>query len=693
MKPILRTGLSLLLFLNLILLAAAQYHLLTEYKNVPPAIFAIGVGLPAAAYARLRLTRSEPAAAPAGDPIPAAQAKEASPQALPLILLRVPVIVLAPVLAHSTALMARAAPFALNYATLFLLWGASIFCLIAATLQPGELRERWRAIRQGYQAELRHWALIAALTVFALVVRITMLEDAPLIFSFDEGVFANESAQLAEGAFRASPFEPAWLSHPRIFFFIMALSIKLLGRTVVAARLPPAIIGALTVPAIYALGRELDNRRVGLVAAIFMTGFQLHVHFSRLALNNIVDPLFGVLAFAWLVRGLKSKRLSDFALSGVALGMSQYFYAGARLLPVIMIVYLVIVQVFDKDRLKGRWLHLVVLAAGMVLVTWPASWFHIVERYPLTTRLSATGLFQTGHFDTMREEMSVAEIFWDQSKRSWLALIHTHDESGFYGRVGPVMGRYAGVPLLLGMMYALFPALTSAPQPYRGKLLANRWLLLLWVAATITAGSVLLIDPPHFARYVLLTPAAALLVGIGVVETVEAFLPLTERAALWVMVGMGVALMAGDLSFYFDVYTHNPNSYAHDPNTMLGYAAARYLEKEAVGVPGLQVYYLTTTAMSLEGSSLVEYFAPGLIDYEVLPPDHKLLPGEELKHNTMLKIPGVNPSTEKLFIIAGWRRFELDEIMERFPGGELVEHRGEADRLLFLTYRVGPGGE
>jgi 4-amino-4-deoxy-L-arabinose transferase-like glycosyltransferase len=511
-------------------------------------------------------------------------------------------------------------------------------------------------------------------------VRITALETAPPTFSFDEGSFAQEAAAIAEGRFYASPFEPAWLSHPRLFFCIIALSINAFGRTVMAARLPAAIFGGLGIPAVYMLGRRMFGRRVGLAAAIFLTGFHIHLHFSRLALNNIVDPLWATIAFSLLLRGLETGRLSDFGLSGLALGMSQYGYAAARLIPVIMIAYLLLVLILRPQSLRRRWPHLLILVLGAVIITWPSDWFYISQAYPLTTRLSATGLFATGRFDVMRTTMSVGEILWEQTKWSWLALIHTYDRSGFYGAITPVMGQFADGIFLLGAAYSLL----RLPRLVKGRIWRDdalrdspaALLPMLWIAATIFAGSALLIDPPQFPRYVLLLPAAALLVGLGIVETLDLLLPLAPKARRWAPAALSLALMTADVVFYFDIYLYN-QPYANNYNTLMGDAVARYVREETEATPSLTIYYLTAPRVFLDNSTLVSYFAPDAYDRDLL--------------GGFTELPeDFNPYVDNLFILGVDQFRDLDLLIQAAPGGVMEEHWSRDGDLLFMSYRLSP---
>jgi 4-amino-4-deoxy-L-arabinose transferase-like glycosyltransferase len=548
----------------------------------------------------------------------------------------------------------------------------------ASTLRRGELRARWAAGRAALDDEGPWWVAVGGVTVAALIVRIVWLNAVPPIFSFDEGSFAQEAAFLWEGSYRATPFGPAWLSHPRLFFFMLAPSIGALGRTPLAARLPVAVLGAVTIPAVYVLGKELFGRRIGLMAAIFLVGWNIHIHFSRVALNNAVDPLFGTLAFALVWRALRTRRLSDWGLAGLALGFSQYFYAGARLLPVILVAWLAVTFFLRRKAFAGGWRDdlipgMAVLVLAALVITWPANWHLIAEGAPPTTRLAATGLFQSGRFDTLRETQTPLEILFIQVKWAWLALIHTHDNSSFYGGVVPVMGRLAGVPLLIGMAWTTL----------RLRRRAAGWLLVFWLAATIMAGSALLVGPPHYARYVLLMPAAALLVALGIEAGFRAVaslngeesswqegLPVTRRGA----VAAAGILMAAEVLFYFTIYTPDEHAYAQTANNQLGYTVARLLAVEQARTPDLTVYYLTAPRVWLNHSTLVDYFAPGVNDIDLLP-DDPLPDGAPLGPDT-------------IFILTPERADELVDLRVYLPNGIVDTYQNDRDETLFLTFRA-----
>ena len=86
-----------------------------------------------------------------------------------------------------------------------------------------------------------------------------------------------------------------------------------------------------------------------------------NVHYSRLALNNIVTQFFWATCFFFLLRALRSRRPSDWALAGLSAGLSEYFYYGTRLLPFILAMFMVFL-------LAVHWKHARQYAGGFLLL-------------------------------------------------------------------------------------------------------------------------------------------------------------------------------------------------------------------------------------------------------------------------------------------------------------------------------------
>jgi 4-amino-4-deoxy-L-arabinose transferase-like glycosyltransferase len=142
-----------------------------------------------------------------------------------------------------------------------------------------------------------------ALFLAALIVRSINLSTHPFILNGIEASIGLDALNIAAGTFR-NPFATGWLTNPTLPTFLLALPIKILGPSTLAIRLWSPLIGALTVTAVFLIGQKLFDRTVGLIAAILLAGSHFHLHYSRMGMTNIWDPLFtllalGSIALAW----------------------------------------------------------------------------------------------------------------------------------------------------------------------------------------------------------------------------------------------------------------------------------------------------------------------------------------------------------------------------------------------------------
>lgn len=88
-------------------------------------------------------------------------------------------------------------------------------------------------------------------------------------------------------------YELFW-EKPPLFFWLQALSMKILGVGEFAARLPNAICGIIVLPLLYRIGIDLKNRSFGLIwAGFWMVSFLPHLYHK----SGIIDPWFNLFIF------------------------------------------------------------------------------------------------------------------------------------------------------------------------------------------------------------------------------------------------------------------------------------------------------------------------------------------------------------------------------------------------------------
>jgi 4-amino-4-deoxy-L-arabinose transferase-like glycosyltransferase len=361
---------------------------------------------------------------------------------------------------------------------------------------------------------------VILITLFALAVRFWMLGDAVRLL-VDESHFtggvasfwnADKPVQLLTPMTNISPF--TWL-----YPYGQSWLVAIFGRNLLGIRALSALVGALTCPALYLLAKQLFDRPTGLAAALILAAFPPHIHFSRIALLSIADPLVGTMAFALIARGFNQQRRLDYALGGVFLGLTQYFYEGGRLLYMpLALLWGVACHLQSPTPERRRGMLIAALAA--LIVTIPVYYTLFTMDAPLTGRMEASGL-NSDYWATLL--LSTAS---DPALRQH-ALNHIAAPFLFYLRLPDQTVYYGGTTALL------LPPLTPFFLIGIGVVLW-RWrspaiLILLWITITSLGNSLLIISAAS-TRFVVVFPALALLVAVGLRYTIKFIF---QRLPVW----------------------------------------------------------------------------------------------------------------------------------------------------------------
>lgn len=167
---------------------------------------------------------------------------------------------------------------------------------------------------------------LVLLTGCALLVRAFMALQDPFLHTWDEQFHVLVARNMMDAPFKPMlvkypitlydphqwTFSHVWLHKQPLFLWQMALSMKLLGPTIFAARLPSAIMGALMCPMLYSITkRAVNDRWTGWIAAVVFCfcGFHLE-QISGLEGSDHNDVAFGfyVLASVWAYARYTEKR-------------------------------------------------------------------------------------------------------------------------------------------------------------------------------------------------------------------------------------------------------------------------------------------------------------------------------------------------------------------------------------------------
>ena len=139
---------------------------------------------------------------------------------------------------------------------------------------------------------------------------------------------------------------------PPLYHLTLWLTIRAFGHGEFAVRLPSLIAGTLVIPVLYELGRELYDRRTGLIAAAFAAVSPVLIWYAQEVRMYEFVALFGLLALLTQLRAIRNGTMLNWAayiLATAALLWSHYFG-----LLLILVQQLIFVGVLVHRRRNGQ---------------------------------------------------------------------------------------------------------------------------------------------------------------------------------------------------------------------------------------------------------------------------------------------------------------------------------------------------
>lgn len=171
------------------------------------------------------------------------------------------------------------------------------------------------------------------------------------------------------------------------------------GLSFVSLKLGTAILGFLTLPFVYLLGKEIGGPRVGLLAFI-LTGIAYWPNvISRVGLRFPLYPLFAAPTLFYLIRGLRTRNRNDFILSGLFLGIGLHGYSAMRIVPFVIVAIFVLYWLHFQSKGTRReaalWLTILTFVSIFVFLPLLRYWMDNPAEYGYRVSTRITGLEQS----------------------------------------------------------------------------------------------------------------------------------------------------------------------------------------------------------------------------------------------------------------------------------------------------------
>ena len=151
----------------------------------------------------------------------------------------------------------------------------------------------------------KHPLGLLVVVLFSIVFRFYSLDTTPP-WDFDEGYNMRYSFDLINGEILWFSIKYTFMPHPPLFMLAYALVIKYLGVSVYTIRLLTAFYGVLTTIAIYFVGKEMFNRKVGFLASAVYAFMPEIIFWNRLGYANNQLILLSVLTMYFIYKYSKT---------------------------------------------------------------------------------------------------------------------------------------------------------------------------------------------------------------------------------------------------------------------------------------------------------------------------------------------------------------------------------------------------
>jgi 4-amino-4-deoxy-L-arabinose transferase-like glycosyltransferase len=255
------------------------------------------------------------------------------------------------------------------------LWGGGLLLLGRFAGPSSDSLTRKPAKGQGCCAHglCIKWYQFALVGILALgaFYRLYKIERVPLEMGCDLPHIYNNVRLILRSEFPI--FFPSHPGREGLFFYLAAPVCRLFGLRHTTIKLAGALVGIVTLPVVYLLGRELFDREVGIYASAFLSMSHWHMIMTRTGYRASSLPL--VLAMMWyfLVRAFKTHRRWFYALAGFLFGLGFYTYNAFMVAPLMVLGLFIVAWLTEGRSFVKQWTNALSFALVALYTVIPLS--------------------------------------------------------------------------------------------------------------------------------------------------------------------------------------------------------------------------------------------------------------------------------------------------------------------------------
>lgn len=245
-----------------------------------------------------------------------------------------------------------------------------------------------RIVLQRFTWKRHHWVLLG-IVVLAGAIRFWNLEHT--IFKFVDELLIVHGVLWIEQHDSLKILLPQANPFTDVLSYVQFWVRQIMGTGLTPLRVTVGMIGLAGIIGIYALMRQMYSVRIALLSAFLVAVMPAHIHFSRIGLNNLTSGMIATWCFCYMLRAIGDANARDFAIAGVLLGLTHYFYEAGRLFfTPFFVLWLIWIVLFNRQFQRPSRKHLAILIFCFMVVAAPFYITLISHGHPITQRLEQT---------------------------------------------------------------------------------------------------------------------------------------------------------------------------------------------------------------------------------------------------------------------------------------------------------------
>ncbi|MDB4940041.1 MAG: hypothetical protein JWO40_466 [Candidatus Doudnabacteria bacterium] len=368
----------------------------------------------------------------------------------------------------------------------------------------------------------KHVVILVVIIALAAFFRLYMIKTMPGGLFPDEAAEGLDAQNINKGFFQ--PFYERGNGREGLFYYLMAPILRIFGTGFWQPHLLTALIGILSVIAVYLFAAKLYDQKTGLLASFLMAVGTWHIVLSRTAFRANLIPLFLAMTGYFIVRAVTTQSPKDRFWSSILAGAffagGFYTYIAYRIFVVILGFIGFLLLMADRKQqfawLKQYYKSIFAALVAFIIVFAPLGYYFVTHPGSFVGRSSQVSVFNSelnhGHLGATIVDVTKKSImaFFTQGDLNW-----RHNISGA-PFLSPLVSPFFAIALIwltwltLKFIWQSFSNRQNNADLKNVLLIGLFWGMLLPVITTAEGI-------PHGLRSIGMVPSAYILSAIGLI--------------------------------------------------------------------------------------------------------------------------------------------------------------------------------